>query len=110
MAALAIQTINQTGVGPTYVAADAAGDTVIPGAGSFLHVKNGAAAAVTVTLVTPGTVSNLDIGDQQVSVPAAGERLIAVGDLYRDQTSGRATVNYSAATSVTVGSFRAPVQ
>jgi hypothetical protein len=110
VAALTIQTINQTGVGPTYVAADAAGDTVIPGAGSFLHVKNGAAAAVTVTLVTPGTVSGLDVADQAVSVPAGAERMIAVGDLYRDPDTGRATVTYSAAASVTVGSFRAPVQ
>jgi hypothetical protein len=110
VAALTIQTINQTGVGPTYAAADAAGDTVIPGAGSFLHVKNAGTAAVTVTLVTPGTVSNLDIADQPVSVPAAGERMIAVGDLYRDQATGRASVTYSAVASVTVGSFRAPVQ
>lgn len=107
MAALGIQDISQAGLGPAYVAADAAGDTVIPGQGSFLHVKNGGAAAITVTLVTPGTVSGLDVADQTVSVPNAGERMIAVGDIYRNPTTGRASATYSAVTTVTVGSFRA---
>lgn len=107
MAALAIQDISQAGVAPTYAAAAVGGDTVIPGQGSFLHVKNGHTAAITVTLVTPGQVSGLAVADQAVTVPNGGERMIAVGDIYRDPTTGRASVTYDVVTAVTVGSFRA---
>jgi hypothetical protein len=110
MATLAIQNIDQDGLEATYAAATASGgDKVIPGAGSFVHVVNGSGADITVTLVTPGTVEGLSVDDQEVVVTAGESRFIAVSNLYRNPSDGLATITYSAATSVTVASLRAPV-
>jgi hypothetical protein len=110
VATLAIQTIVNAGITPAYVPAAAGGDKVIPGPGSYVHVKNGGGSSVTVTLVTPGTVDGtLAVGDRAVVVAAGAESKIAVGNLYRDPADGLASITYSAVTTVSVGSFRAPV-
>lgn len=109
MATLAIQTIDNDGLTPAYVAASAGGDKVVPGAGSYVHVKNGSGASITVTLVTPGSVDGLAIADRAVAVGAGAEAKIAVPNLYKDPTDGLAALTYSAVTSLTIGSFRAPV-
>lgn len=86
------------------VAAAAGGDTAPTGDRRFLYVANGDTVAHTATVVTPGTVSGLDIADAALTV-AAGEagvlplpRVFAAGD-------GRATVTYDDVTSVTVAVF-----
>lgn len=109
MAALTIQSIDQDGLTPSYTAAAGGGDTVVVGAGSFLHVKNGGGGSITVTLVTPGTVSSLAIADQTVSVGAGAESMIALPDLYKDPATGRGSITYSGVTTVTVANLRAPV-
>ncbi|MBP2370225.1 hypothetical protein [Pseudonocardia parietis] len=107
MATLATQNIGTGGLGATYSPVTAS-DKVVPGDGTFLHVKNGSASSVTVELVTPQTVDGLAVADRQVSVPASGDRFIAVPDMYADRTdSGLATVNFLATTSVTVAVLRA---
>ena len=107
MAQITVQTVSLTGLNPTFVAATAGGDTVDPGDRTWLHVKNGSAAAVTVTITTPGDVSGLAIADLAVSVPAGGERLIGplTASLFAT-TGGLASVAYSAAASVTVAACR----
>lgn len=109
MAALTIQSIDQDGLTPSYTAAAGGGDTVVTGAGAFLHVKNGGGGSITVTLVTPGTVSGLAVDDQTVTVTNAQERMIAVPDLYKSPSDGLASITYSGVTTVTIASFRAPV-
>jgi len=110
VATLAIQNIDQDGLEAVYSAATAStGDKVVPGAGSFVHVVNGSGSDITVTLVTPGKVSGLDVDDQEVTVTAGESRFIAVGNLYRDPADGLATVICSAVTTVTIASLRAPV-
>lgn len=86
------------------VAATAGGDTAPTGDRRFLYMANGDTVAHTATVVTPGTVSGLDVADGALTV-AAGEagvipltRVFAGGD-------GRATVTYDAVASVTVGVF-----
>lgn len=106
MAALAQQLIDADGLTPAYVAAAGGGDTVIAGATSFVHVKNASGGSITVTLVTPGTVSGLAIADRPVAVGAGAEAMITVGDEYRDPTTGRASLTYSGVTTLTIGSFR----
>lgn len=110
MATLSIQSIDQDGLTPSYSTASSGGDKVVPGAGSFIHVKNGGGSPITLTLVTPGTVSSLAVADQTVTVANGAESMIAVGDLYRDPSDGLASITYSATpTSVTLASLRAPV-
>ncbi len=108
MATLAAQAVPQnSGLTPTYNAAAAGGDRVPAGNGVLVVVKNASTAAVTVTLVTPGTVEgDLAIADRSYSVPAStGEVWFPVGSNYR-AADGLATINYSAVTSVTVACVR----
>lgn len=91
------------GTPPTY-AAPAASDTVQVGA--TLIVKNGSAASINVTLVTPGTVGTGDAyPDKVYAVPAGGERWIPVLADYRDPVTGLAAVTFSATASVTAAAI-----
>jgi hypothetical protein len=107
MADLTKQTIDQDGLNPSYLAANAS-DKFVPGDRTFLHVKNGGGSSINVTIVTPKTEGDLAVADQVVAVPNAGERLIGpfpprlFGD---DADAGKTTVNYSGTTSVTAAVF-----
>lgn len=87
-----------------FVSANSGGDTAPTGSGVFLVVKNGAGSSVTVTLAYPGKYD----GDQTVSgrtftvAATSGESVIPLRDIYRDPTTGVASITYSSATSVTV--------
>lgn len=107
MAALTNQTINLAGVGPTYAAAAGGGDTCDPGSRTFLHVKNGGGAGITVTLTTPGQKAGLAIADPAITVPAGGERMIGPLDAptFADPTTGKVGIAYSGVTTVTVAAF-----
>lgn len=114
MATLTTQTITAGGLSPAYAAAGGSGDKLKPGRTTFLHVKNGDVASMTVTLATPGTVDGLAIADRTVTVDAGDDQMIPVLDkdsmgrpLYGDPAdSGLASVSYSATTSVTVAAIR----
>ena len=93
------------------VAAAGGGDDAETGAGVVLVVKNGSGSAITVTVATPEVFDgDLTLQDRTVSVAATtGQSFIPLGSRYRDPTTGRATITYSAVTTVTVGVFRFPV-
>ena len=106
MAVLAVQKISQAGLGPAYGAADALGDEFANNGRTVLHVKNGSAGAINVTL---DSVKPCDQGfdhDAVVNVPAAGERIIGPFDPARfNNSNGRVGVSYSAAAGVTVAAL-----
>lgn len=108
MATLSVQTIPAGGLSPSYSAASGGGDKLKPGKTTFLHVINGDASPITVTVATPGTVSGLAIADRAVTVAASDEQMIPIpADLYANPAdSGLASVTYSAVTSVTVAALR----
>lgn len=103
MAQVATQSVSRAGLAPVYSAASAGGDEFVPGDTVFLHVKNGGASAVTVTVVTPGTADGFDIADMAVSVPAAGERMIGPlsAGTFADRADRRGDITWSATASVT---------
>lgn len=86
------------------VAAAGGGDTAPVGPGRFLYVNNADASSKTVTIATPGTVKGLAIADAAVVVAAGKHAIIPLADVYRGAT-GRASITYSAVTSVTVAVF-----
>lgn len=86
------------------VAAASGGDTAQVGPGRFLYVNNGDASSKTVTVVAPGTVKGLAVADASVVVAAGKHAIIPLNNVYRGVT-GRASITYSAVTSVTVASF-----
>lgn len=109
MATLATQIVTLPGIAPTYAAAAGGGDRFTPGRSTWLHVKNGSGAPITVTIVTPRTdaLGNA-VADNTVSVPATtGERLIGPfpAEFYGSLTDGLADITYSGVTSLSIGCF-----
>ncbi|MEV6737877.1 hypothetical protein AB0N14_13480 [Streptomyces sp. NPDC051104] len=112
MTALVTNVVPNVGldIGATPIAATN-GDTAACGSGTFLYVKNGNAAACTVTLTTPGQVDGrLAVADSSFTVAAnTGVGIIPlIPNLYADPTTGLATINYSITASVTVAVVRVP--
>ena len=108
MAVLSAQVVPQSnGLAPVYAAAAAAGDRVPAGDGILVIVKNTSAAAITVTLVTPGTLEgDLAIADRTYTVAATtGERTFPVGLNYR-APDGLADLTYSAAAGLSLAVLR----
>lgn len=103
MAALPTQKVGLPSITPAYTAASGGGDTATPGDQSFLVVKNGGGAPITVTLLTsPDTTEwGAAIPDLIVSVTNAQERWI--GPLRGSIFGSTVSIAYSAVTSVTVG-------
>lgn len=87
-------------INPT--AAAAAGDTRPNPGDVLLVVKNAAAAAITVTAVTPKEFAGVAIADLAVSVAAGETRAIGPFDpaAFNDG-DGKVAINYSATASVT---------
>lgn len=108
MADVATQTISGT-TDVTYSAASSGGDTVTPGETTFLHIKNGSGASITLTITTAKThrSTGLAIADPTVTVPAGGERFY--GDLPSDpygNSSGLVDLSWSDVTSVTFAALK----
>lgn len=106
-AALVVQTIEVDGLEPTYTAAEAAGNSFANTGDQFLHVKNGSAADVDVTVQTPAKVGGIDIEEVVVTVTAGEERMIGpFPPGVFNQASGEVYVDYEDETTVTVAAFK----
>lgn len=110
MAVLTKQRITQLGTVPTYGAAAGGGDSFVndqaDGSRTFLHVKNGGGAPITVTLDDPNSVSPAGAtafnADLAVTVANASEKMIGpLGPRFIDG-NGNTAIAYSGVTSVTV--------
>lgn len=76
-ATIPTQTMTVTGTAITYAAPAGGLDSVIAGNRTFLHVKNGGGASITVTVVVPGNSDwGQALGDVVATVPAGAERMI----------------------------------
>jgi len=100
--ALAVQSCAITGLLPLYTAANALGHSVANNGETFLHVKNGDASDITVTLVSiPDPWGRT--GDKVITVSAASEKMIGpIPPLLFNQADGTVNVDFSAVTSVTL--------
>lgn len=97
MATLTTNVVPHAGVADTssfYVAASAGGDQAATGSGIALRIKNGGASPHTATLVTPGTVDGLAVADRPLTVAAGADGEIPLLSLYRDPTTGLASITY----------------
>jgi hypothetical protein len=112
VATLAKQQIIPQGITPTFTAATAGGDKVMPGMTTFIEVKNASGASINVTLddtlsTGPSGASQFN-ADVVVAVPATtGDKMIGPIDPARFSAvaDGLCPIAYSAAASVTVGAF-----
>ena len=110
MAAIAVQNVDIDGTTPlgAYVAATDPDTVVNDGANTFLHVKNGGGASITVTLDDTGSAAPPGAkafdADVDVVIGAGDEAMIRLGT--RQRFGGDVTVNYSSTTTVTVAAFK----
>ena len=73
------QDVDREGVAASYDTLNAADTYTFRNTGStMLHFKNAGGSVATVTLTTPGTISDLAIQDPTVQVAAGGERFVAM--------------------------------
>jgi hypothetical protein len=87
--------------------AAASGDTAECGTGVYLWVKNGDSSSHTVTIATPGNLSDGDAYPDKVYTVPAGEMWpIPMLTEYRDPTDSLAHLTWSATTSMTRGVFK----
>ncbi|MEU7384013.1 hypothetical protein AB0A91_29310 [Streptomyces sp. NPDC042207] len=108
MATLKTQTVALSGLSPTYASATSGGDKCQVGDRVFLHIKNGSASSVTVTLTATAAVRGQAVNDLTVPVPASGDRMIGPlpAELLASPTDGLCAIGYSASASVTVAALR----
>lgn len=105
--AITTQTPNYAGTVPSYAAADGVNNMYYVNTGrTILHIKNGGASPITVTIHAPGTADGMTLAGQTVTIANAAEKMICLKNkaLY-DQADGTVYVDFSAATSVTVAAF-----
>lgn len=100
------QQASSAGLNPAFTAADLVnGNNYLPHAGRVLLFRNAGAAAVNVTLVTPGSVDGNAVADRVVSVPNGSVPFVvslneATG--YRSPTTGEVEFTAAAAVDVAV--------
>lgn len=103
MTTLAAQAINLTGLNQSYAAASAGGDDFVNTGREFMHVKNGGAGSINVTINSQTLCDQGYDHDVVVAVPAGGERIIGPFSPGRfNDASNKAQITYSGVTSVTV--------
>lgn len=106
---LTVQVISLAGIAPSFVAADGDGDAFLNSGREYLHVKNGGGSSVTVTIDSVADCNQGFDHDPEVSVPAAGERLIGPFPKARfNDPNEKVQVSYTGVTSVTVAVVRLP--
>jgi len=79
---------------------------------TFLYVKNGSAAPITLTFDTPGSVDGQALADMVITVPATAdengkdEMLIGPFTTIFNQSDGNVWVVTSLVTTITMGAYR----
>lgn len=108
MAALTIQQSSLAGLTPAYAAASVGGDTITNDGKVVLHVKNGGATSINVTVVSTAPARpGLAPASNVVAVPAGGERIIGPLDASAfNDANGAVSITYSGTTTVTVAAIR----
>jgi hypothetical protein len=106
--ALTVQSVTETGIIPSYAAANVDGHSVPPGA--ILHVKNGSGVSINVTIQTGATSAGRAIADDVVAVGAGAEKMILLQNralLARQDAPdrGKVYVDFSAVTTVTIAAL-----
>ena len=102
--AITPQKATAAGLAVTFEPANSLGNSYNAAKGRALHVRNGSASPITVTLPTPATADGLAIADRAITVAAGAHTVIGIGSqagIYA-QTDGTVWADYSAVTTVTV--------
>jgi hypothetical protein len=107
---ITVQDSNQSGITPSYVAADSVNGMMFVNDGkTLLHVKNGDAAAKTVTITSVPDFYGRS-GDLTISVAAGSEKIMGPYETHLFNQSGtnlgKVYVDFDADTSVTLTAIK----
>lgn len=112
MALLTAQQITQAGLIPVYTAATLAGDTLVNTGIQYFHIKNGSAVSVTssvvpvITTVVDPLLGTLVKETASLILAAGQEGFLGPFETNAfNNAAGQLTLNYTAATSVTVAAL-----
>lgn len=107
--ALTVQTISNSGIAPSFTAAETDGNWLVNNGREFLEVKN-TGDEITVTIQTPATIENVAIAEVAVTIPATtGDKMIGPFATHVfNQADGTVYVDYSGVTNVTAAAFTLP--
>lgn len=109
MADLTVQKVVLTGLNPSYEAAAAGGDAFVNSGRTFIHVKNGGAGSIDVTVDSQTPCSQGYDHDAVVAVPAGEERMIGPFTKERfNDNDEKVQIAYSGVTSVTIAAIEVP--
>jgi len=105
--AINYQQVLRAGLTEALAAANADGHKFSNDGRIILHVVNGGASPITVTIQTPGTVDDLAVSDRTVTISDESEKFIGPfpPGIY-NQSDGMVYVDFSSVTSVTVSALR----
>lgn len=107
--ALTVQRIDRDGLVVSYTAGDSINGHEFANSTQdvFLHIKNGGASSINVTLITSATIDGLAVADKVVAVAAAAEKFIGpfANGTY-GQEDNLVHVDLSDDTSVTLAAIR----
>lgn len=104
---ISYQQVVRTGLTESLAAANADGHKFSNDGRIVLHVVNGGASPITVTIQTPNTVDDLAVSDRTVTISDEAEKIIGPfpPGIY-NQSDGMVYVDFSAVSSVTVSALR----
>jgi hypothetical protein len=106
MADLTIQRLAQAGLKATYTTASAGGDTFSNDGNTWLHIKNGGASSITVTIDSKTPCNQGFDHDLTITILAGEDKYSPRLEQSRfNDATGKVAVSYSAATSVTVAAI-----
>ncbi len=105
MADLTLRTVDISGLDDSsiYESAAAGGDAFVNDGRTIIHIKNGDASGMTLTMDTPGTYRGVNLANPTVSVGATSNYFVGAFDprIFND-TNGKVQLTYSAVTSLTI--------
>ena len=103
MAVLTAQPLANAGLKPVFSAASAGGDSFANTGNEYVHIKNGSASSITVTIDSVAPCSYGFDHDLAITIPAGEEKLTPrLARARFNDTDGFVTLTYSASASVTV--------
>ena len=106
MAAITVQKAVEAGIVPSFVACNAGGDTFINDGKTYIYVKNADSSSHDVTLTAYGKCNQGYLHDLVVAVGASEEKIIGPFLPERFNSSGSASLTYSAVTSMTIAAVK----
>ena len=99
------QDIVRAGLQASYTAAIADGHKFLNGGREMIHIVNGNASTIVLTILTPMTVDTLDVAERTISIPTGEERFVGP---FQSNADRMVYIDYDIQPTVTVAILTLP--